>query len=86
MSSGKVLLGVLTGIAAGALAGVLLAPDKGSATRKRILRKGNDYGDDFKDKFHDFLESMKEDITVAKGKVKEYSENGNMKAEREKVK
>ncbi|NLO02771.1 MAG: YtxH domain-containing protein, partial [Bacteroidales bacterium] len=45
MSSGKVFLGVLAGAAAGALAGILFAPAKGSKTRKRILKKGEDYSD-----------------------------------------
>lgn len=34
MSTSKVLLGALAGIALGALAGLLLAPESGSQTRK----------------------------------------------------
>jgi gas vesicle protein len=37
MSSGKFFWGVLAGVAAGALLGVLLAPDKGSETRRKIV-------------------------------------------------
>jgi gas vesicle protein len=32
MSSGKMVLGILAGLAAGALAGILFAPEKGSVT------------------------------------------------------
>ena len=37
MESSKVVLGVIGGVAVGALLGVLFAPDKGSKTRKKIL-------------------------------------------------
>ena len=60
MSTGKVLLGVLAGVAVGALAGILFAPDKGSNTRKKISRKGDDYADAIKVKFNEFLESISE--------------------------
>lgn len=86
MSSGKVLLGVLAGVAAGALLGVLFAPAKGTVTRRRVSRKGDDYVDDMKDKFNDFLEGIKEDIDMAKDKVNEYSENGKSKVEAFKAK
>jgi len=51
MSSGKVLLGVLAGMAVGAALGVLFAPDKGWDTRKRISKKGDDFTDDLGDRF-----------------------------------
>ena len=58
MSTGKVLLGVLAGVAAGALLGILFAPEKGSSTRKKILDKVDAYADDLEKKFNDFIESI----------------------------
>ncbi|HEY6143198.1 MAG TPA: YtxH domain-containing protein [Flavobacterium sp.] len=60
MESGKVVLGVLGGVAVGALMGVLFAPEKGSKTRKRIMNKANDGVDVIKDKFDSLLESVNE--------------------------
>lgn len=57
MNTGKVVLGVVGGVAAGALLGVLFAPDKGSKTRKKILDTGKDYVDDWKDKLDGLLHS-----------------------------
>ncbi len=51
MNSSKVLLGVLGGVAAGAIAGILFAPAKGSKTRKRIVNKGKGYANGVKEKF-----------------------------------
>jgi gas vesicle protein len=55
METSKVVLGVLGGIAAGAVLGVLFAPKKGSKTRRDILNKGVDYADDLKEKLDDLL-------------------------------
>lgn len=78
MSSGKIILGVLFGAAAGALAGILFAPAKGTKTRKRILRKGEDYVDTLKDKFEkvkeevsDYAEKVKEEVSDYAEKMKE---------------
>jgi gas vesicle protein len=78
MSSGKVFLGLLAGVAAGALLGVLFAPDKGSVTRKKILKKGEDYAEGIKDKVDDFLDAINEKVEEVKeeaGKVKSKAES-----------
>jgi gas vesicle protein len=58
MNSSKVLLGVLSGVAVGAIGGILFTPKKGLKTRKKILDKGNDLADKMKEKFESLFESM----------------------------
>jgi len=71
MSSGKIVLGVLAGLAAGALLGILFAPDSGVNTRKKIVRKGEEYMDDMKEKFNDFIDHVAEKVEKNKEDVKE---------------
>ena len=58
MNSGKVFLGVLGGIAAGAVIGILFAPDKGSDIRSKIVKQGEDYLDSVKERFNSLLDSI----------------------------
>lgn len=58
MKTGNLLLGVLTGFAAGAVIGVLFAPDKGSVTRKKIMEKGDEYAEGLKDKFSNLVDEF----------------------------
>jgi len=60
MKSGNAILGLLAGIAAGAVLGILFAPHSGAKTRKRILSKGEGYADDLKDKFGEYVDTLKE--------------------------
>jgi len=55
MSRGKIILGILAGTAAGALIGILFAPDKGTETRKKIIHKGEEYVDDLKERVNGLL-------------------------------
>ncbi|MFN0189699.1 MAG: YtxH domain-containing protein [Bacteroidia bacterium] len=69
MKEGKIVLGVLAGLAAGAVLGILLAPDKGSATRAKIAGKGTKYVDDIKEKLNDVYQSVlnKSDSIIENG-------------------
>ena len=54
MSSSNFISGVLVGALAGLTAGILLAPEKGTETRKRLREKGNDLANTVKDKFNKY--------------------------------
>ncbi len=79
MSSGKVILGVLGGFAAGAILGILLAPDKGTNTRKMISKKGGDYLDNLKSKFEDFLVTATNDLEYVKSEAENFIDKGKEK-------
>jgi gas vesicle protein len=50
----KVGIALLAGIAAGAVAGLLLAPEEGAETRKKLAKKAKKYEDKLKEKAQDF--------------------------------
>lgn len=89
MKSGKVLLGILAGVAGGAVLGILFAPEKGKRTRKNIMDKSSDYADDLKEKFNDYTNSMSKkyekawheaEAIIAEGKLKYVELVGETKA------
>ena len=80
MSSGKILLGVLAGVAAGALLGVLFAPDKGWNTRKRISKKADEYMDGLREKFDEFLDTISVKMDEVKDEVSDLTDKEPNKA------
>ena len=74
MSSGKILLGLLAGVAAGALLGILFAPEKGSVTRKKMSKKAEEYGNDLKEKFNEFVDDISEKFGEVKDDISDFAE------------
>jgi gas vesicle protein len=81
MSKGKVLLGLLTGVAVGAALGILFAPDKGWNTRKRISKKAEDLTNDLREKFDEFIDMVSVKVDEAKSKVSDISDKAKDKAD-----
>ncbi len=81
MKTGNVLVGIFAGLAAGALIGILFAPEKGSDTRKKVLKKGDDYVDALKEKFNEFVDNISEKYDSAKEDVSEFAEKAEAKSE-----
>jgi gas vesicle protein len=60
----------LTGVAIGVLVGILIAPDKGSETRKKITEKGKD----LKKQFDEFVDAWAEKIDSLRGETEEIAD------------
>ena len=71
LSNAALLL--LTGIAIGAVAGVLLAPEEGSKTSRKLLKKAKKYKKLMEDKVSEYKEKasdLKDNIEGAAGDMK----------------
>jgi gas vesicle protein len=80
MRSGNVLLGVIAGAVAGAVVGMLVAPAKGSATRKRIAQRGTEYAEDAKEKFGEYIDALAEEYETVKEGAMDLVDRGMEKA------
>jgi len=79
MSKGNVVLGTLAGLAIGAIAGILYAPQKGSTTRKQIMDKSDDYVDELKSKVDEFSDSLSDKVESIKKDAENLAKKGEAK-------
>lgn len=79
MSSKKVVVGVIaavvTGVATGAMLGILFAPKKGSETREKIHKLAGEFGNLAKEKFNELLDGVIEKLEGSKDEVSKLAQN-----------
>jgi|KBSMisStaDraftv2_1062788.scaffolds.fasta_scaffold37914_7 gas vesicle protein len=79
-NSGKILTAVVVGVAVGTALGILLAPDKGSETRRKINEQGKKLAEELKEKLKkgkEELAGLKDEIqSSVKDKVQEFTKRG----------
>jgi len=70
MNTDKIFIGVMAGLAAGIVIGILVAPEKGSVTIKKITGKAIDYADELK-------EILTDGVKTITDKVENITDNAN---------
>ena len=80
MNTGKILAGVAVAVAAGVVVGMLIAPAKGSVTRKRLGRKGIGYVEDVSDSYADFTDTLSEEFESVKKSATDLVDKAKEKA------
>ena len=72
----KLAYTLITGIAVGTLIGVLIAPDEGKKTQKKLAKRGKKITDDLKCKFEELVDSVQDQIESVQERVSGYSKKG----------
>ena len=75
MNTKKLLIGVASGLVAGAVIGILFAPHKGRVTRRKIKNQSEDYAEAVKDKFNEIIEGISGKFETISKDISEYTDS-----------
>ena len=81
MTTEKLVTSVITGFAAGAIFGILFAPDRGSETRRRIAQKTTDLSDAIVNGLNSFTEAVSDKYESIKEDTAELMDKGRDKVQ-----
>ncbi len=82
MKKGKVFLGILIGTSAGALLGMLFAPQKGTETRNKISKSSKEYADSARKKFDETIDNLEKKFKKVKNDVSDFAHPTKVKEEK----
>lgn len=80
MKSAKIIFGALAGVAVGIQIGLLIAPEKGSDTRKKLTKKGEAYLNDFNKQFNTLLKGFSEKFDKLNKEIAQVAEDTKAKS------
>jgi len=81
MKSTNVLLGIVAGFAAGAVVGILFAPNDGKTTRRKIGEAKDDISDEIKNQMDQVFKKLTNQYEGLVGRGNELLQSGKEKAE-----
>ncbi|MFI5194455.1 MAG: hypothetical protein ACHQD7_10360 [Chitinophagales bacterium] len=60
MTSKKLIAGVLTGLAAGAMISLMVSSKKNRSISRKLMKRGNNLADDLKGRFNEFVDRLED--------------------------